>query len=44
MWLYRYLDNKGLPLGWVDIGTEAREPLNIVVYLSKSVQNLKKLV
>jgi hypothetical protein len=31
-------------LWWVDIGTEARVFLNVVVNLSKSMENLKKLV
>jgi hypothetical protein len=29
--------------GWVDIGTDARGPLNVVVYLSESIENLKKI-
>jgi hypothetical protein len=31
-------------VGWVDIGTRARVPLRIVVYLQKSRENDKKLV
>jgi hypothetical protein len=29
-------------VGWVDIGTVARVPMNVVVYISKRMENSKK--